>query len=156
MILILVVVIVFSSSSWSFSRPTFSQVGIVLCVAVVTFDLSVGWDLLISSMHSFVDSGCILTLVSKGNISSNSTACGKNRSSCDNKNFQFQVLVQKYTQTMHFLNMQFLNKLTFSLLSCIGALSRSPSLQSLLPLLPGPPLLPPQHQCCQRRGSSHQ
>ncbi len=70
-------VIVYSSSSWSIT-PTHSRVGIVLCVAVVTFDLSGGWDLLISGSDGLVGSGCTLTLVSKGNISRNSPVCEEN------------------------------------------------------------------------------
>ncbi len=71
-------VIVYSSSSRSLT-PTHSRVGIVLCVAVVTFDLSGGWDLLISGRDGLVGSGCTLTLVSKGDISRNSPVCGENR-----------------------------------------------------------------------------
>ena len=63
-------VIIYSSSSRDLT-PTHSRVGIVLCVAVVTFDLSGGWDLLISDRDGLVGSGCTLTLVSKGNISRN-------------------------------------------------------------------------------------
>ncbi len=59
--------------------PTHSRVGIVLCVAVVTSDLSGGWDLLISGRDSLVSSDCTLTLVSKGDISRNSPVCGENR-----------------------------------------------------------------------------
>ncbi len=65
-------------SSWSLT-PTHSRVGIVLCVAVVTFDLSGGWDLLISGRDSLVGSGCTLTLVSEGDILRNSPVCGENR-----------------------------------------------------------------------------
>ncbi len=61
------------SSSRSLT-PTHSQVGIVLCAAVVTFDLFGGWDLLISGRNGLVGSGCTLTLVSKGDISRNSSA----------------------------------------------------------------------------------
>ncbi len=71
-------VIVYSSSSRSLT-PTHSRVGIVLCVAVVTFDLSGGWDLLISGSDGLVGSGCTLTLVSKGDISRNSPVRGKNK-----------------------------------------------------------------------------
>ncbi len=64
-------------SSWSLP-PTHSRVGIVLCVAVVAFDLSRGWDLLISYRDGLVGSDCTLTLVSKGDILSNSPVCGEN------------------------------------------------------------------------------
>ncbi len=74
-------VIVYSSSSRSLT-PTHSRVGIVLCVAVVTFDLSGGWDLLISGRDGLVGSGCTLTLVSKGDISRNSPVCGETNKLC--------------------------------------------------------------------------
>ncbi len=78
----------YSSSSWSLT-PTHSRVGIVLCVAVVTFDLSGGWDLLINGRDSLVDSGCTLTLISKGDISRNSPVCGEQILLSNHKSFHF-------------------------------------------------------------------
>ena len=73
---------------YSFSlTPTHSQVGIILWVAVVIFDLSGGWDLLVSGRVGLVGSSCTLTLVSKGDISRNSPVCGENK--WCNKSFQF-------------------------------------------------------------------
>ncbi len=70
-------VIVYSSSS-RILTPTHNRVGIVLCVAVVTFDLFGGWNLLISGRDSLVGSGYTLTLVSEGDVS-NSPVCGENK-----------------------------------------------------------------------------
>ena len=58
--------IVYSSSSCC------CQVGIVLCVAIVTFDLSGGWDLFISGGDNLIGYDFTLTLVSEGGILRNS------------------------------------------------------------------------------------
>ena len=75
--------LLYSSSSRSLT-PTHSQVGIVLCVAVVTFDLFGGWDLLISGRDGLIGSSCTLTLVSKGDIWRNSPVCGETNKLCSN------------------------------------------------------------------------